>query len=135
MMKTILAALLSVSGVTAVSGGFLAAGSTPAQAKDAHVVRAKATRTAAGTWRFDVTVKSADTGWKKYADRWQVLGPDGKVLGTRILYHPHVDEQPFTRSLGGVRIPKGVTKVTIRARDKVSGYGGKSVTLILKPGS
>jgi len=106
-----------------------------ALAKDAHVVGAKAVQTGAGMWRFDVTVKSNDTGWKKYADRWDVLDQSGKVLGTRILHHPHETEQPFTRSLSGVRIPKGVTKVTIRARDKVKGYGGRTVTLTLKPRS
>ena len=78
-----------------------------------------------GTWSFSVTVKHADEGWDHYADRWDVLGPDGEVLGTRVLYHPHVSEQPFTRSLGGVEIPKGVKKVTVRARDSVHGYGGE----------
>ena len=104
-------------------------------AKDAHVVGAKAVQTGAGTWRFDVTVKSNDTGWKKYADRWDVLDPNGKILGTRILHHPHKSEQPFTRSLSGVRIPGNVTKVTIRAHDKINGYGGRTVTLTLKPRS
>jgi len=106
-----------------------------ALAKDAHVVGAKAMQTGAGMWRFDVTVKSNDTGPKKYADRWDVLDQNGKILGTRILYHHHKAEQPFTRSLSGVRIPKNVSKVTIRARDKVNGYGGRTVTLTLKPRS
>jgi len=132
MMKSALAALLSVLWLTAPVLGF---GAMPVQAKDAHVTAAKATQTGTNTWRFDVTVKSNDTGWKKYADRWQVLDANGKVLGTRILYHPHVNEQPFTRSLSGVKVPAGVTKVTIRARDKVNGYGGRTVTLILKPRS
>lgn len=73
---------------------------------------------------FNVTVQHADTGWDHYANEWQVLAPDGSVLGTRVLYHPHVDEQPFTRSLSGVKIPTGVSWVTIRARDSVHGYGG-----------
>jgi hypothetical protein len=97
---------------------------------DAHVVAVKATRAANGTWRFDVTIRSTETGWKKYADRWQVVAPDGRVLATRVLLHPHVDEQPFTRSLDGVRIPAGIGKVTVRARDSVN--GGKTVTVILR---
>ena len=124
MNKSTLAALL-----IGVIAPFTA---SAALAKDAHVVAAKAVQTGTGTWRFDVTVKSNDTGWKKYADRWDVLDQNGKVLGTRILHHPHQSEQPFTRSLSGVRIPKGVTRVTIRAHDKVNGYGGRTVTLTLK---
>jgi hypothetical protein len=109
----------------------LAATPSAASAKDAHVVAVKATRSANGTWRFDVTVRSNDTGWKKYADRWEVLGPDGEVLGRRVLLHPHENEQPFTRSLSGVRIPAGIRTVTVRADDKVNGYGGKVVSVTL----
>jgi hypothetical protein len=49
--------------------------------------------------RFDVTLSHPDTGWDHYADGWRVEDQDGNVLGTRVLGHPHVTEQPFTRSL------------------------------------
>ena len=75
-----------------------------------------------GSFRFDVTLEHADTGWDHYADGWEVMSPAGDVLGKRVLAHPHVDEQPFTRSLSGVRIPQGVNTVTIRAHDSVHGY-------------
>lgn len=80
----------------------------------------------AATAGFDVsaTVQSADTGWDKYADLWEVRSLDGTVLGQRVLAHPHVDEQPFTRSLSGVAIPDGVGEVTIVARDSVAGFCG-----------
>ena len=103
----------------------------PALAGEVAVVAAKATGTADGSYRFDVTLRHADEGWDHYADAWDVLAPDGTVLGTRVLYHPHVDEQPFTRSLSGVRVPAGVTEVTIRAHDKVHEYGGKELTVKL----
>ena len=77
-----------------------------------------------GAYTFHVTVKHADSGWDHYADKWDVVLPDGTVIATRILHHPHVDEQPFTRSLSDVRIPPGVDRVAIRAHDKVHGYGG-----------
>jgi hypothetical protein len=80
---------------------------------------------------FNVTVRHADTGWKHYANQWDVVAPDGTVLGTRVLYHPHVDEQPFTRSLSNVQIPAGVSKVTVRARDLVHGWGGKEMVVEL----
>lgn len=64
-------------------------GSAEAMAGKADVVDVKVTREPAGTYRFDVTVSSDDTGWDKYADRWDVVAPDGTVLGTRVLAHPH----------------------------------------------
>ena len=79
---------------------------------------------AAGGFTISATVSSADTGWDKYADLWEVRAPDGVVLGERILAHPHVDEQPFTRSLSGVSIPDGITQVVIAARDSVAGWCG-----------
>jgi len=102
-------------------------------AGEADVVRAEAQRQADGTFRFQVTVRHADTGWEHYANRWEVLGPDGRVLGTRTLYHPHVDEQPFTRSLSGVAIPEEVTRVRLRAGDSVHGNGGEELEVELSP--
>jgi len=108
-------------------------GSGEAMAGKADVVEVKVTREKAGTYRFDVTVSSDDTGWDKYADRWDVVAPDGTVLGTRVLVHPHETEQPFTRSQSGITIPEDVKTVTVRAHDKVEGYGGKEMTIGLPP--
>jgi hypothetical protein len=103
----------------------------PALAGEADVVAVEATPEGGGLWRFSVTVKHADEGWDHYADRWEMVAPDGTVLGTRVLLHPHEHEQPFTRSLGGVAIPESVKQVTVRARDSVHGYGGAEVTVTL----
>ena len=100
-----------------------------AQAGEADVVAVEVSQSANGTWRFDVTVAHADEGWDHYADQWDVLAPDGTVLGERVLAHPHVTEQPFTRSLSGVVIPPEIDTVTIRARDSVHGYGGIEMTV------
>jgi hypothetical protein len=108
----------------------LALGATPALAGEADVVKAEA-RASGGAWSFDVTVRHADTGWDHYADAWRVVGPDGTVYGTRTLYHPHVDEQPFTRSLSGIVVPQGVGTVTIEAHDSVHGWGGAKVAVAL----
>jgi hypothetical protein len=114
----------------AVIATLVALGATgPAVAGTADVVAADAERTGERTWRVSATVRHADEGWDHYADQFQVLAPDGTVLGTRTLHHPHVDEQPFTRSLSGVTIPDGVDRVTVRARDSVHGHGGASVTV------
>jgi len=98
----------------------------PVFAGEADVVDVRVRRNSAGTYDFDVTVKSVDKGWDYYADAFEVLGPGGKVLGRRILFHPHETEQPFTRDLYGVKIPAGVTHVTVRARHKPKGYDGET---------
>ena len=73
------------------------------------MVAAEAVPEGSGIWRFLVTVAHGDTGWQHYADKWDVVAPGGTVLGTRVLLHPHEAEQPFTRSLGGVKIPAGLS--------------------------
>ena len=93
----------------------------PAQAGEVRILDAQASLQRDGRYRFSVTLRHADNGWEHYADRWQVLGADETVLATRVLLHPHVAEQPFTRSQSGVEIPKGLTAVSIRAHDKQHG--------------
>jgi hypothetical protein len=96
-----------------------------AMAGEADVVDVKVTREAAGSYAFDVTVRHADAGWEHYADRWEVIGSDGAIYGTRVLAHPHDDEQPFTRSQGGITIPEGIKQVSVRAHDLVHNFGGR----------
>ena len=105
---------------------------------NADVLHVKAVQTVDGTWTFHVTVQHPDTGWDDYADGWDVLTPDGAVLKpdpdspfTRLLLHPHVNEQPFTRSQSSIVIPSGVTQVRVRAHDLVDGYGGREVLVDL----
>ena len=102
-----------------------------AVAGEADVIDVKAAKSADGTWSFDVTVSHADEGWDHYANRWDVVAPDGTVLGTRTLHHPHETEQPFTRSLRGVTVPDGVGTVSIRANDSVHGTGGREFSVEL----
>jgi hypothetical protein len=100
-------------------------------AGEADVVEVVVAANDRGGYNFTVTVAHGDTGWDHYADRWEVLDGDGNILGTRTLYHPHVNEQPFTRSLSGIEIPDRVRVVTVRAHDRVHGYGGKVVSVDL----
>ncbi len=95
---------------------------TSAMADSPRVVGVDASKSG-GTWRFNVAIKHADAGWDHYADGWGVYLADGTELGYRVLAHPHVNEQPFTRSLGGVSIPKGTKSIIIRPHDKVHGLG------------
>ena len=105
--------------------------STTAWAGEADVIDVKITRASSGAYSFDVTVRHADEGWDHYANKWDIVGPDGQVLGTRVLYHPHVNEQPFTRGLSDVTIPPGIDSVTVRAHDSVHEYGGRDVTVAI----
>lgn len=99
-------------------------------AGEADVIDAEAS-CSGGICTISTTVRHGDTGWDHYADAWRVLAPDGTEIGKRVLYHPHVNEQPFTRSLSGVKVPAGVDHVLIEAHDKVHGYGGKRFKLQL----
>ena len=103
---------------------------TSAMADPTTIQAVTATQTG-GAWRFDVTVKHPDTGWDHYTDAWRILDMNGAELGMRVLHHPHVDEQPFTRSLSGVVIPDGVNQVQIQARCSVEGWSGNTKTVRL----
>ena len=102
-----------------------------AHANEVDVVDVKVHKSSAGSYRFDVTLHHKDTGWDHYANAWEVLSPDGSLLAKRVLYHPHVNEQPFTRSLSAVKIPKDIKKVTIRGHDLVHKFGGRTITVEL----
>ncbi len=73
-------------------------------------------------WSVNVTLKHSDTGWAHYADNWRIVDNKENVLGDRVLAHPHVTEQPFTRGLSSVKIPEGTTTIYIEAHDKVHGW-------------
>jgi hypothetical protein len=102
---------------------------SPAWADEADVVSATIAKDGANTYSIAVGVRHKDTGWDNYADRWEVLGHNGEVLATRKLLHPHVGEQPFVRSLSGIQLPTGFETLTVRAHDKVHGFGGKVLNI------
>jgi hypothetical protein len=74
---------------------------------------------------FSVTLEHGDQGWNHYADQWDVVTLEGKLLKSRVLHHPHENEQPFTRSVSGVQIPGDLSQVKIRARDSKHGYSSQ----------
>ena len=90
-------------------------------AGEVEITKVEAREVSNGNWTFNVTLKHGDTGWDHYADAWEVRTESGKALGTRILAHPHVDEQPFTRSKSGIKIADNVERVVIHAKDSVHG--------------
>lgn len=99
---------------------------------DAPVIEGVEMTRTGDTWSVSVTLSHPDTGWDHYADGWRVELPDGTVLGTRELLHPHVQEQPFTRSLSGIAIPSDVEEMHIRARCIEDGWNAHSFGVDLK---
>lgn len=81
-----------------------------------------------GTYTFNVTIRSPDTGCEQYADWWEVLRtepePGPALVHRRILAHSHVDEQPFTRGSGPVAV-EGPDPIIVRAHLAPGGYGGE----------
>lgn len=105
---------------------------------DADVTYVSVTQQANGTWSFTVTVSHPDTGWDDYADGWDIVLPDGTIVKineddpfTRLLAHPHENEQPFTRSQSNLTLPDDVRQVVVRAHDLVDGFGGQEVAVDL----
>lgn len=96
----------------------------------ADVLSAKAEPLGQGRYQVSATVQHADEGWDHYANAFEVLAPDGTLLGTRVLHHPHVDEQPFTRSTT-LSVPDDLTEIVVRALDSVHGAGGAEVVVPL----
>ena len=101
-------------------------------ADDVKIIDAVA-RQLGDSYTFSVTLEHNDEGWKHYANLWEVWTVDGKtLLGKRVLAHPHVNEQPFTRALGGVKVPEGTSRVIIRAYDLIHGES-KNTLFLLRP--
>jgi len=125
MARTLNAWMLAAAAVAVSLGGPRAAWSG-----DVEIVHAEFWQRGA-EWSVNVTLRHGDTGWDHYADAWRVVAADGSDLGTRTLYHPHENEQPFTRSLSGVKIPPGMTTVFVEAHDKVHGWSPQRVEVNL----
>jgi len=115
--RKVIMAVVAAAGLLA--GGF-------SIANDAAITAVDIKPVGNGMYQVSVTLEHADTGWDHYANRWDVLDQDGNVLGSRVLAHPHVNEQPFTRSLR-VEIPESVKVVTIVASDSVHGDNEETV--------
>ncbi len=101
------------------------------RAGEVDIVSAEFNKNLNNTWNVDITLRHEDTGWSHYADNWRVVDAEGNILGDRVLYHPHVNEQPFTRSLSNITLPKGTRTVYIEAHDKEHGWTKKRLRIDL----
>ncbi|HHJ34828.1 MAG TPA: hypothetical protein ENJ87_03590 [Gammaproteobacteria bacterium] len=110
------------AGNVFIAGIFLLFITGSALANEVEIIGVDLDKTADDKWSVNVTLQHTDTGWDHYADNWRVVDEKGKVLGDRVLHHPHVGEQPFTRGLSAVTIPADNHIVYIEAHDKVHGW-------------
>lgn len=76
-----------------------------------------------GAYTFAVTISSPDTGCGQYADWWEVVFPDGRLIYRRVLLHSHTGEQPFTRWGGRVDVQPDEIFI-VRGHMNRAGYGG-----------
>ena len=79
-------------------------------------------------YNISVTVQHVGKGWDHFADAWRVYSTDGEFIGERVLHHPHVNGQPFTRKILGVSISNELSEVTIVAVCSKTGESKKSYT-------
>jgi len=104
-----------------------------ASADDPVVLDARAEVQPNSLYAFSVTIQHPDTGWTHYADGWEIISSTGQPLGARTLYHPHGNNEPFTRSLANIAAPIGESTVTIRANCTVDGPAADVFVLQLPP--
>jgi hypothetical protein len=76
-------------------------------AGEADVIDVKVRSAGGGAYDFDVTIRSNDTGWEHYADAFEVLAPDGTLLGQRILLHPMSGSSLSRATSTESRCPRG----------------------------
>jgi len=96
--------------------------SQSSKANDINILAAAIIHQSHGEYLVNVKLEHHDTGWQHYADEWRLVDNKGNILGSRVLQHPHVHEQPFTRSLSNVKISSELETVYIEAHDKVHGW-------------
>lgn len=100
-------------------------------ANTVQIISADLHNNSSNIWSISVTLKHEDKGWEHFADTWRVVSAKGDMLGKRVLHHPHENEQPFTRSLAGIHVPKAMKVIYIEAHDKVHGWSEKRLKIDL----
>lgn len=101
-------------------------------ANEVEILTATVIHQSQDSYSFNVELQHQDTGWEHYADAWRIVDQQGNVLGTRVLYHPHVEEQPFTRSLNNVNITQDINTLYIEAHDKIHGWSKQRLKIDLQ---
>jgi hypothetical protein len=128
MQAELVLAGLALAALARVCGAQTAAA---LEQKFPDVIAVKVQASGSDAFDFDVTISSPYDTPRRYADGFRVTAKSGAVYGERKLLHDHADEQPFTRELVGVKVPRGLRSVVVQARDQVHGYGGAAMEVML----
>ena len=67
-----------------------------------------------------------------YADEWRLIDAQGNILGSRVLLHAHVEEQPFTRALSNVKLDGSLGNIYVEAHDKEHGWSKQKLEIDLR---
>jgi hypothetical protein len=108
---------------------FIGCLSTPVFAGGADVIDGKITRDSNGRYSVFATIQHNDEEPKHFVNKFQVLTPDGKVIGEMYFLESHLHEQPFVGMAQSVKVPDGVRELRLRAHDRLHGYSGKEFKL------
>jgi hypothetical protein len=84
-----------------------------------------------GEYLVNVKLQHQDNGWEHYADEWRLVDAQGNILGSRVLLHPHVEEQPFTRALSNVKLDDSLGTIYVEAHDKEHGWSKQKLEIDL----
>lgn len=101
-------------------------------ASDVHILATTIIHQSQNEYLVNVKLQHQDTGWEHYADEWRIVDQHGNILARRILLHPHVNEQPFTRSLSNVKLDDDLSIIYIEAHDKLHGWTENKLEIDLK---
>lgn len=74
-------------------------------------------------WRITGTLSHDDAGDYHFMDRWQVLTPDGDVLGEEAFITPRVQAPERITTLRDIRLPQGTREIRVRVHDTLHGWG------------
>ena len=85
-------------------------------AQPPEIVKAEAIVQSNQLFDIAVTIRHPDKGWDHFANEWVVIVDDKKEVAKRTLYHPHVNEQPFTRYLRDIKIPQDAKSIKVIAK-------------------
>tara|TARA_B110000908_G_scaffold65330_1_gene79273 strand:+ start:651 stop:1058 length:408 start_codon:yes stop_codon:yes gene_type:complete len=113
---------MTMKKITFLTSVLLLMLSQSSKANDINILAAAIIHQSHGEYLVNVKLEHHDTGWQHYADEWRLVDNKGNILGSRVLQHPHVHEQPFTRSLSNVKLSSELQAVYIEAHDKVHGW-------------
>lgn len=113
---------MTIKKITFLTSVLLLMLSLSSKANDINILAAAIIHQSHGEYLVNVKLEHHDAGWQHYADEWRLVDNKGNILGSRVLQHPHVHEQPFTRSLSNVKISSELETVYIEAHDKVHGW-------------